>query len=490
MIPYTPESYELMHRGTLALAQIEANGMRVDTDYLETTARRTERKIKHLRAQMAENEVSVAWRRRFGGKTNFGSNDQLGKVLFDVMKFPIPDEARTPGGSYRTDEDTLAAIDHPFVKAHVYIGKLEKAASTYLRGFLAEAVDGYIHPFFNLHITRTYRSSSDSPNFQNIPVRDPEIGKLVRTAFIPRPGRQIWELDFKGIEVSVSACYHKDPRMMTYLRDPTKDMHRDMAMQIFMLSLEQVNKMSRFVAKSNFVFAQFYGDWFIDCARRLWEAIARDHLMVGETPMAEHLRAKGITHLGLLNPKVDPTIGSFEKHIKAVEKDFWDVRFPVYKRWKQEWFAAYQKQGWFKTLTGFICQGYMKRNEVINYGTQGSAFHCLLWVLIQLVEKELAKRKMKTLLVGQIHDSMVADGPPEERDEFIGVVRELVEVALPKHWSWLIVPMAIEADVCETDAPWATKKGLPLGAIVRDDKDTGWIGSTDLRRRKSNGNDR
>ena len=115
------------------------------------------------------------------------------------------------------------------------IRKLKKVRDTYLEGFLREQVNGYIHPFFNLHLVRTYRSSSDHPNFQNIPKRDKEAMNIVRRAIFPRPGHQLLELDYSGLEVRIAACYHKDKTMLRYIGDPHSDMHGDMAKQIFII---------------------------------------------------------------------------------------------------------------------------------------------------------------------------------------------------------------------------------------------------------------
>ena len=49
--------------------------------------------------------------------------------------------------------------------------KLKKVRDTYLDAFLREQVDGYLHPFFSLHTVKTFRSSSERINFQNIPKR-------------------------------------------------------------------------------------------------------------------------------------------------------------------------------------------------------------------------------------------------------------------------------------------------------------------------------
>jgi DNA polymerase-1 len=248
------------------------------------------------------------------------------------------------------------------------------------------------------------------------------------------------EVDYGGIEVRVAACYHKDPTMLEYIHDPSKDMHRDMAMQCFCLLDTEITKELRFDAKSFFVFAQFYGDYYGNCAPKLWDSIADKKTAAGVSVRKILLQRKKIKFLGDTEcPK-----GSFMAHIKAIQDDFWGTRFPIYGRWRREWVKSYEKSGELKLLTGFVCRGLKRKNEIINYPIQGSAFHCLLWCLIRIVLVELKKRKLKSLIVGQIHDSLVGDVLETETEDFEALVREIMTEVLPAEWSWIIVPLTIE----------------------------------------------
>ena len=374
-LPYDKEAYQLLHEGSIALAQVEHNGIRVDTNYLDQTMRRMDHRIDRIKSRMDSSEVASIWRNHYKGRTNLGSNVQLGYVLFEKMGFDCPELTATK--RFKTDEKTLGTVNHPFVKDYLKVRKLEKSRNTFLEGIKREVVDGFIHPVFNLHIVKTFRSSSDSPNFQNIPIRDPAVAKLIRQAFIARPGCRLVELDYSGIEVSIAACYHKDPRMLEYLEDETKDMHRDMAMECFKLPPEEMEtdgsfedskriKAIRHAGKNGFVFPQFYGDWFVDCARHLWNTIDDTNLHFRDgTSIFTHLEDHGITSLGDIDGG-KPTAHSFLAHIQKVEKDFWENRFRVYNKWRRSWVKRYMERGWMLTKTGFICQGHLKRNEIIN----------------------------------------------------------------------------------------------------------------------------
>jgi len=299
-----------------------------------------------------------------------------------------------------------------------------------------------------LHTVRTYRSSCSDPNFQNIPIRDKEIGAIIRKAFIPRKGRKLLECDFSGIEVRIAACYHKDPTMLAYIKDSTKDLHRDMAMECYLLEQRQMTKDIRYCGKNKFVFPQFYGDYYVNCAKNLWKAIDEMSLQTAEgTSLKEHMAKKGIR-----------TLAQFEKHIQKVEDNFWNVRFKKYTQWKKEHYQKYLQNRYFDTLTGFRCQGMMSRNDVINYPVQGSAFHCLLWSLIQ-IQKQIKIERMQSLIVGQIHDSIILDIVPEEEEKIVAILKEVMTQRIIKHWKWIIVPLDIEIDVTPIDGSWNEKQG-------------------------------
>ncbi len=463
MIPYTTEACELFRRGALALARVEENGFRVDLSYLDTAIRKTTHRIERTKSRLMTYDVWKVWREAFGSRANMGSNEQLGTVLFDRMGFSPPEKTIT--GRPKTDEESLSTVEHPFVQDWLRMKGWEKACGTYLKGLQREAVNGIIHPIFSLNTAVTFRSSAESPNLQNQPVRDSDIMKLVRTAFVPRHGRQLVELDYSKIEVCVAACYHKDPTMLSYLHDPTKDMHRDMAMECFLLSRDQVTDDIRYCGKNMFVFPQFYGDYYIDCARSLWTAVRKLGLTTAlGVPLETHLSSKGIRFLGDLDPKSTPREGSFEAHIRKVERHFWEKRFPVYAQWKKDWYEQYRRRGWIKSLTGFICQGYMKKNDVINYPVQGSAFHCLLWSLSRIVLEELKKRRMRSLIIGQVHDSMLGDVIHSELDEYLRLCQRVMVKLLMRHWPWLIVPMAVEAKVAPPGGSWAEVEKMKIPA--------------------------
>jgi DNA polymerase I-like protein with 3'-5' exonuclease and polymerase domains len=467
--PKTKEAYELMHQGILALARAEQQGIRVDVPYVERKMQFLTRRIHRLEADFKDTQFYKDWEKATPpGKLNINSPTQLSNFLYKVKgitppKFTKSSTDENPKGS--SDKETLIQLNIPELNLLIERDKLIRLRDVNLDGYMREQVNGYIHPFFNLHLARTYRSSSSNPNFQNIPIRDEESMQICRGALYPRPGHQLLEIDFGSLEVRVAACYHKDPTMLEYINNPKSDMHTDMAKQIFMLdkldkSISSHNIL-RQAAKNGFVFPQFYGDYFKNCAENMaitWGKLPKSRWKPGQgiqieegCYLSDHLIAQGIK-----------SFDKFTNHLEDIEHDFWNNRFPVYAQWKEDFYEEYQKQGYVDMFTGFRCSGVMRKNEVINSPIQGAAFHCLLFSFIEL-DKVQHKQEWDSKLIGQIHDSAMIDCNPSELQHVAKVAKRITCELLPKTWDWIIVPLDIDMAVSSVDKSWAEKEKFKIG---------------------------
>lgn len=451
-------AYRLLHEGTLALARAERAGMRIDMEYCERVQGELGERIETLEKEFYSTKFFRRWQHSQKSKINIDSGQQLASYLYHTLKLTPP--ASTESGKGSADEESLGSFDIPELNLLLKIRKLKKVKSTYMEAFMREQVNGYIHPSFNLHLPTTYRSSSDHPNFQNMPKRDKETMKLVRNALFPRPGHQLMEIDTSGMEVRIAACYHKDPVMLKYIFNPTTDMHGDMAQQLF--KVKKFNKslpehyVLRQAAKNGFVFPQFYGDYYVNCAKNLvvnWGKLTEGEWKKGEgismpggSFLSDHLISQGIK-----------SFSQFLEHVRTVEKDFWGNRFMKYAQWKERWYKSYLKSGYVDMFTGFRCQGVMSRNDCINYPVQGAAFHCLLWAFIE-TDLLLRMNKMKSRLIGQIHDSLVLDVHPDEVNWVVYEINKIFTEKLPAAWEWIIVPIEVEVDLAPVDGSWAEMK--------------------------------
>jgi DNA polymerase-1 len=454
----TKDAYQLLHDGALAFQRAEQVGMRIDVEYCKEKEGELTDEINKIEEKIKRSRFYSQWEKSLAGKkkVNIDSNWQLAHFLYDVKGIK-PAKLTASGEKGSTDEESLAQLGMSEIDMILRMRKLKKVRDTYLKSFVREQVDGVIHASMNLHLTRTYRPSMDSPNFQNIPIRDEEAMNICRQAVLPHKGHQLLETDYSGIEVLIACCYTHDEKL---IYDATEgDMHRDMAIELYMLDgLNKSHKGEynlRQGAKNGFVFPQFYGSYYENCAPDLLQWAEKGSLHDG-TPALVHLSDKGLVKLDK-SGKVKDAV-KFTEHVQDVENEFWNVRYRTYTKWKKQMWKDYLENGYIKFLTGFEAGGVMNRKQVINTPIQGSAFHCLLWSFIE-IDRIQRERKWQSRLLWQIHDSIIMDIEPKELEEASKTIEDITCHQLPKIWDWIIVPLEVETDLCEVDQPWNTKKG-------------------------------
>ncbi len=218
-------AFKFFKKGLGVMSEMQLNGVKLNEQHyfycLSDVSKRGQELYKKL---TTESKEARAFKNTYSREINIDSSEDLGKLYFEVLQH---EGEKTAAGRWKTDKNALARIKSPFTRDLAAYKKLTKMGNTYLNNMLTEYVEGRIHPFFDLHIPVTYRSSSSKPNFQNLPKRDPEAMKQIRSGIVPDEDCVIMEIDFSGAEVNVSCAYHRDKNFYKYLTDPTTDMHRD-----------------------------------------------------------------------------------------------------------------------------------------------------------------------------------------------------------------------------------------------------------------------
>ena len=465
----TPAAMDLWRRGAIALAKVEAAGVRIDKGHLDAAIVDCGNRIRDAQRRLtADRDFRAHWVRRFGEKTNPASYDQLAEVMFKCLGFKGRGTKTESGDRESARRAAFEGISHPIKDAFFEAASLIKARNTFLYGIRRELVqhdDGlwYVHPSYNLNTVITFRSSSDGPNYQQNPKRDQRMAEIVRRCYIPRPGRCLGEIDYGQIEVRVPCAVNFDPQLIQYVTDPTTDMHRDMACQIFRLKKEQVSKALRNIVKTWYVFATFYGSYYGLTAKSLWEEIdiAGAKLEGSDKTVRQHVTEMGYTELG--DPD-DVRDGTWMAWVRSIDEDFWGRRFRVYAEWRRRTWDEYCRDGGFSMVTGFAVNAPLDKKQVCNSQIQGPAFHLLLWSMCELVDW-LERYKMKTVVVGEVHDSINIDVAPEEADDVFLAARHFMTKKVTKFAPWLNVPLVVEPEISPVNGSWYDVKGC---------KPTGW----------------
>ena len=443
---------DLMFQGSETLSEDSFNGFRLDLDQLDKNNTIIKGIIKEKEQEILKTEEGEKWKKKFGASLNLGSDPQLASILYSPVEelgMGLTCTKKTKKENDSVDEQALELMkDIPFISLLLELRKLNKISGTYLEGWKNEIGDDPIlRPFVHLHTARTFRSSMSDPNIQNVPVRDKQALKYTRSCIKACDiNWHLLEADFKSIEVGVGACYHKDPVMLNYLYDKSSDMHKDMAVECYLLDPDNVSKDCRQGAKNKFVFPEFYGSYWKNVGPDLWNWSLGVTTKEGMN-LNEYLRKKGYTE------------DSYVQYIKKVEKEFWGDRFRGYADWKESWWKEYQEKGYFDTLTGFRCQGILRKNEAVNYPIQGSAFHTLLTAKI-LTLKKIKERNLKSKTSGQIHDSGLYAVPSYEVRTMDEIITETWTNSVKKVHPWIIVPLEVEIEITPREGSWNQKMKL------------------------------
>lgn len=435
------ECNKLFFEGTLALADVEENGICVNEKYYREKVEEITKELVNQETLLKNRGAGLQFKKKYGREVDIQSAKDLRILFYQILK--LDSLKKTKKNFESVDAYTLSNLNVPFAKALIRFRKTKKMYD-YVAEYDRISFNGKIYPSIDLNMAATGRSNSSDPNLQNVPVRDEESRDSVRGGIIPSPGNRIAEIDYSQIEVRIMACYSKDPVLISYIMDKSKDMHRDIAMKIFRLPAKEITKPIRHIGKNDFVFPQFYGDYYLPCAKSAYEDCA-DLKIASGISILEHLKSVGIG-----------TYDKFVKNMEIVEDDFWKM-LKVTKQWRDDVVKEYKRKTMVETFFGFRRNGYIVKNQITNTPVQGTAFHCLLWSLIR-INKWLKENNMKTKVIGEVHDSILLDVNPKEQDEVLKHSKHIMTKMIEKEHDWLIVPLEVEIEMTEIDGCWSLKK--------------------------------
>ncbi len=372
------------------LADMERNGVCIDTDSLAETSRILTERMMEIEAQIYE----------MAGETfNIASPKQVGEVLFEKLKI-IEKPKKTKTGQYVTSEEVLQVLKgkHEIVEKILEHRGLKKLLGTYIDTLpkLINPVTGHIHTSFNQTVTATGRLSSSDPNLQNIPVRGEE-GKEIRKAFIPDEGCLFFSADYSQIELRVMAHLSGDDNMIKAFKEG-HDIHAATAANIYKEDIQQVSSDQRRKAKrANF--GIIYGITVFGLAERL---------------NIERSEARQLID-GYF--ETFPKVHEYMENIKetAREKGYVET---IFKR------RRYLPDINSRNAT---VRGFAERNA-INAPIQGSAADIIKIAMIRIHE-QFKKNHLKSKMILQVHDELNFSVYPEEKHQVESIVMQEMENA-------------------------------------------------------------
>lgn len=379
------------------LAQMERNGVCLDTETLEQTGHHFKERMEQLETEIYE---------LAGHPFTITSPRQVGEVLFEELR--LNDKAKkTKSGQYSTSEDVLEALKtkHPIVEKILAHRALKKLISTYVDALpkLINPETGHIHTSFNQAVTATGRLSSSSPNLQNIPVRG-EDGREIRKAFVPEEGCVFFSADYSQIELRLMAHLSGDEHLVKDFREG-RDIHAATAARVFHKPIEDVTRDERRKAKTA-NFGIIYGISAFGLAERM---------EVSRTEAKELIDSYFATY---------PMVKTYmEKSVKAAREQGYIV-------------TQYGRRRYLPDINSrnAVVRGYAERNAV-NAPIQGTAADIIKIAMVRIAERFKAEG-IRSKMILQVHDELNFSVLPNELEKVKQIVTDEME-----HACTLTVPL-------------------------------------------------
>ena len=377
------------------LADMESAGIAVDLELLGELQSQFGDQIRDA----AEAAFAV-----IGKQINLGSPKQLQVVLFDELGMPKTKRTKT---GYTTDADALQSLfdktGHPFLQhllAHRDVTRLKVTVDGLLNSV---AADGRIHTTFNQTIAATGRLSSTEPNLQNIPIRT-DAGRQIRDAFVVGKGpngamAELMTADYSQIEMRIMAHLSRDEGLIEAF-NTGEDLHSFVASRAFGVPIEEVTAELRRRVK-----AMSYG------------------------------LAYGLSAYGLA---AQLKISTEEA---KVQMDQYFARFGGVRDYLMDVVEQARKDGYTSTVLGrrrYLPELDSTNRQVreaaeraaLNAPIQGSAADIIKVAMIE-VDKAIKEAGLASRMLLQVHDELLFEIAPGERDQMEALAREKMGGAYP-----------------------------------------------------------
>lgn len=380
------------------LATMESTGIAADNDYLH-----------ELEAHFA-GEVKTAAQGAYeavGREFNLGSPKQLQEILFTELGLPKTKKIKT---GYTTDADALqwlyAQQPHPALAhllRHRDVAKLKSTVDGLLKSV---SDDGRIHTTFNQTVAATGRLSSTEPNLQNIPIRTEE-GRRIRRAFVVGEGYEcLLTADYSQIEMRIMAHLSSDDALIEAFNSGA-DFHAATASSVFGVPLDEVTPDQRRKIK-----AMNYG-------------------------LAYGLSAFGLSQqLGINTEEARGLMENYFAGFGGVR----DYLHQVVARARQDGYTS-TILGRRRYLPDLVSDNRQRRDiaerMALNAPIQGSAADIIKVAMLH-VDTALGEAGLRSRMLLQVHDELVFEVAPGEREALEALVRHEMGGAYP-----LSVPLEV-----------------------------------------------
>lgn len=402
---------------TPCLADIELNGMFLDSDAVNDVYRKT----------LSEYTDVIVRLKVITGGINFRSKPQLSDYLYETLKFPIPKDRRgnkkklkvrrkDGKDTYATNEDVLKGLKRKartkkqkeFFELYSKANKLGTALSKNLEFFKGSCDEngGLFYASFNQCNTATHRLSSSgkptkfeawpkpkSVQFQNMP-------RIYKPLMAPRhEGWTIRECDEAALEFRGAGHLGRDKQILADIENEF-DVHSNTAAVLFDTTYEWMIENKKTDPQA--------GAWRTDAKSRTFKP-----LFGGE---------KG-------TEKEEEYYGKFNERYSDCAK--------TQAGWVKSVIASKDKS--LTLETGLKCYwpnaryldngdpDYRSKHQIYNLGIQNMSTAEIVPAGVIKTWNDLYVEQMESFIVNTVHDSEIAEVHPEETEKYDEIARKAFE---------------------------------------------------------------
>lgn len=384
------------------ITELESAGVAVDSDALTELEAHYGAQVK----QAADDAYEV-----IDKQINLGSPKQLQTVLFDELGMPKTKRTKT---GYTTDAEALQTLyektEHPFLR-HLLAHRDATKLRTTVEGLIkAVAADGRIHTTLQQTVAATGRLSSVDPNLQNIPIRTEE-GRRIRDGFVVGNGYDtLMTADYSQIEMRIMAHLSGDAGLIEAF-NTGEDLHTFVASKAFGVEPPEVTGQLRYRVK-----AMSYG-------------------------LAYGLSTYGLAQqLRISNDEAKEQMDAYFARFGGVRDYLHSVVEQAAKVGYTE--TVFGRRRYLPDLNSDNRQRReMAERMALNAPIQGSAAD-IIKVAMLGVHRALRESELQSRLLLQVHDELVLEVAPGERDRLESLVRAQMAAAYE-----LAVPLEVSVGV-------------------------------------------
>lgn len=399
-------------------------------------------------------KIQPAFYSQFGEFINLNSNDQISRILFDVLKLPIL--KYTDGGKPKADKDTLMKLreDYPHpVLDLIFKQRAYTKGISIVQSYL-DSMDeqGLIHANLKTNHAATGRQACTDPNLQNvskaenfktpypIPARECFLNPWQYIVFLP---------DYSGIEMRLGVQGTNSPRLIEMVKN-NFDFHKACAIAFYgdiFLKEQECFTFMRMVNESAFKEVLLKCKGKMDEAFLIFQGMLRSSAKNARFAMF-YGAGKAQTARTLSLPIQEVSIG--------YDRD--REMFPEFYTFMDECTEQARDVGYIETFFGRrLNVPHDRPYAATDYKIQGSAAEIMKRAMVN-VNKWIHAEKLDIHLIMSVHDELIFALSRKLLSVKVPLLLEIEKLMLT--FPEITVPLAVEWK--QTNTTWAQAKKVKL----------------------------